>query len=131
MVKKILLIEDDLITIDLYKNILKGAGFAVETLKFGKEGLELMTKIKEGKKEKPDLVLLDLILPDINGMEILEKAKKEKETKNIPFIILTNYIGKETKEMGEKLKTEYVVKTDVTPKELVRIINKHLKNKFR
>jgi CheY-like chemotaxis protein len=128
---KILLVEDDPSSITIYEKILKKSGFTVETMMFGKEGLELMAKIKEGKKEKPDLVLLDLILPDMNGIKILKEAKKEKETKNIPFIILTNYIGKETKEMGEKFGAEYVVKTDVTPRELIKKINKHLKNKSR
>jgi DNA-binding response OmpR family regulator len=129
MKPKILLIEDDRSSIAIYEKILEKAGFNVKTLMSGKEGLEVMAKIKEGKKEKPALVLLDLILPDINGIKILEEAKKEKETKDIHFMILTNYIDPEIKEMGEKLGTEYIVKTNVAPKELIKKINKHLRNK--
>jgi len=125
--QKILLIEDDLVTIGIYENILKNVGFEVETFMFGEEGLARLKEIKEGKQEKPDLVLLDLILPDINGMEVLEKAKNEKETKDIPFLILTNYIGKGIKEMVEKFGAEYVVKTNATPRELIKKINKHFK----
>lgn len=67
---KILLVEDDLPTIDIYEEILKKSGFDIETLKWGKDAFELLERIKEGKEKKPGLILLDLILPDVNGVEI-------------------------------------------------------------
>lgn len=128
MKPKILLIEDDMAAIDIYEKVLKKAGFLIEALRMGAEGLERLTEIKEGKKEKPDLVLLDLILPDIDGIKILEKAKKEKETKDIPFLVLTNYIGSNTKKLVEKIGAEkYIVKTNVTPLQLVRFVKKYSK----
>lgn len=128
MKPKILLIEDDMAAIDIYEKVLKKAGFLVEALRMGAEGLERLTEIKEGKKEKPDLVLLDLILPDIDGIKILEKAKKEKETKDIPFLVLTNYIGSNTKKLVEEIGAEkYIVKTSVTPLQLVKFVKKYSK----
>lgn len=128
MKPKILLIEDDMAAIDIYEKVLKKAGFHIEALRMGVEGLERLTEIKEGKKEKPDLVLLDLILPDIDGIKILEKAKKEKETKDIPFLVLTNYIGSNTNKLVEKIGAEkYIVKTSVTPLQLVRFVKKYSK----
>lgn len=132
MKPKILLIEDETMAIEIYESVLKRAGFNVDTLMLGKDALERLNEIKEGKKEKPDLVLLDLILPDANGMDILETAKKEKETKDIPFFILTNYVALETKRVGKKLGAEKcIVKTDITPAELIMTIKKHLREKSR
>jgi len=129
MKAKILLIEDEVSAIMIYEKVLRKAGFQVETLMFGQEALAELREIKEGKKEKPDLVLLDLILPDINGMEVLKKAKKEKEVKDIPFVILTNYSDPKIKKMGEKLGAkEYIVKTNITPEEIVMIVKKYLKS---
>ena len=128
MAKKILLIEDEDEQIELYSDALNLAGFEVETIKWGYKALESIEKIKEGKMEKPDLVLLDLVLLDINGIEILEKARGEEETKDIPFFILTNFTDPELKEIGEKLKVEkYIVKTDVTPLQLAKIIKEWFK----
>lgn len=130
MRKKILLIEDDLPTVEIYEDVLKKAGFETETFKWGKKGLERLEEIKEGKKEKPDLILLDLILPDINGIEILEKAKKEEKLKDIPFFVLTNYGDPELEKESWRLGIEkYIVKTNYTPSQLVKIIKDWFKNK--
>jgi len=83
--KKILLIEDEPRQIEIYEKVIGEAGFEIESLKWGKEGLERLEEIKTKKKETPDLILLDLILPDINGIAILEKAKAEPQLKDIPF----------------------------------------------
>ena len=132
MKSKILLIEDEFTAIKIYEGVLKRAGFNVDTLMLGKDALERLNKIKKGKKEKPDLVLLDLILPDVNGIEVLKRAKKEKETKDIPFFILTNYVDMETKKVGEKIGVEkYIVKTDITPAELIMTIKKTFKRKIQ
>lgn len=121
--RKILLIEDDPPTVEIYKEILKKAKFEVEVLEWGKDGLAVLDAIKDGKKEKPDLVLLDLILPDINGMEILRKAKKDEKLKSIPFFVLTNYSDARSEKESLQLGAEkYIVKANYTPSQIVRII---------
>jgi len=128
MAKKILLIEDDPRQIEIYEKAIGEAGFEIESLKWGKDGLERLEEIKTKKKRKPDLILLDLILPDINGILILEKAKLDPELKDIPFFILTNYSDPELEKMGKELGAEkHIIKTDVTPSQLVKIIKEWFK----
>jgi len=130
MIKKILLIEDDPPTIDLYQEMLKKENFEVENLTWGQQGLDKLKEIKENKKEKPDLVLLDLILPDINGIEILKEAKNDKETRNIPFFVLTNYTDPELEKESWKLGAEkYIVKANYTPSQLVKVIKEWLEKR--
>ena len=127
MAKKILLIEDDLPTIDVYETVLKKAGFGIETIRWGEEALNKVRKIKEGKTERPDLVLLDLILPDINGIRVLEEIRNYEETKDIPVFVLTNYADERLEKMGYNLKAEkYLLKTEFNPRELVEIIKEQL-----
>ena len=123
MPKKILLIEDDLCIIDIYETVLKKAGFEVETLKYGHQAQKRLNEIKEGKKEKPDLILLDLILPDINGIEILKQSRAERGIAHIPFFILTNYTNPDLERISRKFKAEkYILKTDIIPSQLVKEI---------
>lgn len=125
--KKIILIEDDLSTIDIYQTILKKYGFEVEVFTTGRQALKKLKQIREKKTSRPDLFLIDLILPDMNGIELLEKIKACKETKNITCFILTNYSNKELKEAGFALQAErYILKADYTPRELAEIIKKDL-----
>lgn len=130
MKKEILLIEDESNLVEIYENILKQVGFEVKTLKYGKEGIKKLEQIKAKKTKKPDLVLLDLILPDINGIEILKKAKTDKETKDIPFFVLSNYSDPELEKLSKEFRVEkYIIKTDVTPIQLAKIIKEWFENK--
>jgi len=123
MPKKILLVEDDSYIIDIYSTVLKKAGFKVEISKSSKDAMEKLEKVAKGAEEKPDLVLLDLVLPDINGIEVLKKARLQKGIDNIPFFILTNYTNPNLKIIGKKLKVEkYILKTDPIPSQLVKKI---------
>lgn len=128
--RKILFIEDDLTAIEVYEDALKKAGFDIESLQWGRDGLARLEEIKEGKKEKPDLILLDLILPDINGLEILKKAKEDKDLKEIPFIVLTNYgdpkLEQECRKVGIE---EHIDKTEATPSQLAETIKNWFKNR--
>ena len=127
MKKTILFIEDDLPTIDVYKTALEKAGFDVDPMLLGEEAVRKIKEIEQGKAKKPDLVLLDLALPDINGIEVLEEIRKQKKTKDMLVFILTNYTNKELEEKGLFLKAEkYLLKTDYTPRELVELIKKEL-----
>jgi CheY-like chemotaxis protein len=129
MPKKILLIEDDSCIIDIYSTVLKKAGFEVEISKCSKDAIERLEKISNGAEERPDLVLLDLVLPDINGIEVLKKARLQKGIDDIPFFILTNYTNPDLKIVSKKLKVEkYILKTDLIPSQLVKEIKDWFKN---
>jgi len=131
MKKRILLIEDDPETIDIYTIALQDiAHFKIEVIDFGYKALEWIKKLKEGNAKKPDLVLLDLILPDMNGLDILKEMKKVKETKDIPVFILTNYSSNQLRMLGFKLGSEeYLTKTKYPPSKLIPLIKERLKEK--
>ena len=125
---KILIIEDDISIIRLYKEIFKMAGLNIEILDTGKKGIERLREIREGKKEKPDLILLDLILPDMNGISILKEAKKYPETKDIKIFALTNYSNPETnQELIKEGIDKILIKAQYSLKELINIIKENLK----
>jgi len=131
MPKTILLIEDDLATIDVYTIALKKAGFEVEVINLGNEAIEKIKEIAEQKAKKPALVLLDLLLPDVNGIEVFKVIREQKETKDIPVFVLTNYSDDELKKKSQELKAEeYITKADYGPKEIVKMVKEKLKNQF-
>jgi len=132
MAKKILLIEDEPMHIEIYEDALKKAGFEVETIDLGYKAIERIKEMKGKKAKKPDLVLVDLVLPDISGLEVLEEMRKYEETKDIPSFILTNYTDREIKEYGlkELAAEKYIVKIENTPSQIVEIIKKRLKINF-
>jgi CheY-like chemotaxis protein len=125
---KILLIEDDLPTIDIYEEILRKSNFIVETINWAKGAFQALEEMRKGKREKPDLVLLDLILPDINGIEILRKAKETDGLKDIPFFILTNYTDPQLENESKTLNAEkYIIKSNLVPSQLIKIIKEWFK----
>ena len=114
---KILIVEDDRFLRELIARKLKNEGYEVVEAVDGEEGLK---KIKE---EKPDLVLLDLILPGIDGFEVLTKAKEDPITAQIPVIILSNLGQREEIERGLKLGAiDYLIKAHFTPGEIIEKI---------
>ncbi|MDD5606325.1 MAG: response regulator [Candidatus Pacebacteria bacterium] len=116
--KSILLIEDDPFLSNIYVIKLEEAGFNVNALLSGKEAL------KEIEEKRPDLILLDIVLPDISGWEILEQIKKNPEIKS-KIMILSNLGQKEDKEKGLKMGADYyLIKAYYTPTELVEEIKK-------
>ena len=120
--KKILLIEDEKILAEMYRDKFTQAGFEVFLAFESREGLEL------AKKEKPDLIVLDILLPRKNGVSFLKEWKEDPRISKIPVVALSNYDHPETRkkalELGAK---EYIIKTDYTPKEIVEKIKQYLK----
>ncbi len=114
MPEKILIIEDDKFLRELISRKLIKEGYEVEEAIDGEEGLK---KIKEGK---PDLVLLDLILPGLDGFEVLTKTKEDPKLAQIPIIILSNLGQKDDVEKGLKLgAVDYLIKAHFTPGEII------------
>ncbi len=115
---KILVIDDDPTAIELIELILETEGYEVIKTYDGKEGFELITK------EKPDLVILDLIMPEISGFNIAYQMRQNPETKNIPIIILTSMeIDDQTREKMEGFVTTIMSKQKFTKKDLLKEIN--------
>lgn len=120
MAKKILIIEDDKFLRELIARKLSDEGFEALEAIDGEEG------IKKIKEEKPDLILLDLILPSIDGFEVLSRMKEESNT--IPVIILSNLGQKEEVEKGLKMgAVDYLIKAHFTPGEIIEKIKNILK----
>ena len=118
---KVLIIEDDKFLRELINRKLQSKNFETVLAIDGETGLDLIIK------ENPDIVLLDLILPGINGFEVLTKVKKNEKTKNIPVIILSNLGQKDDIEKGMGIgATDYLVKAHFTPSEIVEKINQIL-----
>jgi len=121
--KKILIIEDEKILSDMYTEKLYREGFKIVSATTSSEGLRL------AKKEKPELILLDILLPKENGISFLEKLRKNPKTANIKVLVFSNYDDPETKKKAKNLGVEnYLIKTNYTPKEMVERIREYLKN---
>lgn len=114
MAKKILLVEDEEIVIDLLQRKLTSEGYKVLVAKDGEEGLKMM------KEAKPDLVLLDIIMPKKGGFEVMEEMQEDPELKKIPVVIISNS-GQpveldRAKELGAK---DWLIKTQFDPQEVI------------
>jgi DNA-binding response OmpR family regulator len=115
--KKILLVEDDEFLAELYATKLNLEGFEVFLAVDGEKGLRMI------KEKNPDLVLLDIILPKMDGFEILKNMKISKDLKNIPVILLTNLSQKDEVKKGLELgANDYLIKAHFMPSEVVKKI---------
>ncbi len=122
MANKILVIEDDKFLRELIVKKLVKEGYETVEAIDGEEG------IKKIKSEKPDLILLDLILPGIDGFEVLSKMKEDTMVSSTPVIILSNLGQKEDVEKGLKLgAVDYLIKAHFTPGEIIEKIRANLK----
>ena len=111
---KVLIVEDDRFLRELLIRKLEGQGFIIST---AVEGKEVLSKVKE---ELPQLILLDLILPGIDGFEVLKQIKEDSQINKIPVIILSNLGQQEEVEKGLKLgAADYLVKAHFTPDEII------------
>ncbi|MBZ9569591.1 response regulator [Patescibacteria group bacterium] len=119
--KQILLVEDDPFVIDIYTTKLKEAGFFIEIAEDGEEALR---KIKE---KKPDLLVLDIVLPNIDGWELLEKIRTELGFEDLKVVVLSNLSQKSEVEKSLKFGViKYFIKAHFTPSEVVEEIKKIL-----
>jgi DNA-binding response OmpR family regulator len=120
--KKILIIEDEKILSEMYK------------FKFSKEGYQVLSvmEVEEGlslaKSEKPDLIILDILLPKESGIGFLEKRKDIEEIAGIPLIVLSNFDDNETKAKAFALGADdYLIKSNYNPQDILNKINSYLK----
>jgi DNA-binding response OmpR family regulator len=119
---KILVVEDEASLLDLYQVKLLQEGYEVFVAKNGEEGFDL------AKEYIPDLVLLDILMPDVDGYAMLKKVKDDPKTKKVPVIIFSNLSQKEEIEKGLRLGArDFIIKTSVTPGELAVKVKEYLK----
>ena len=123
MATKIAIIEDDQAISQMYRFKFEAEGFEVETAENGKLGLEL------AKSMQPDIILLDLMMPEMNGDEMLALLRKTTWGKNIKVVILTNKgeqeIPPEVKSLGV---SAVILKADMTPRQVAELVQKKLKD---
>lgn len=120
--KKIILIEDDHFLVRALSLKFAKSNFELIVIENGTEALDSI------RKEMPQIVFLDIMLPHKSGFEILEEMKKDEKLKNIPVLILTNLRQDEEVKHGLSLgASEYLVKIDVGLDEIVERVNKYLK----
>ncbi|OGZ18011.1 MAG: hypothetical protein A2V72_02000 [Candidatus Nealsonbacteria bacterium RBG_13_37_56] len=121
MAKKILIVEDEEVLINVLKRKLVSEGYDVSTAKNGNEGLIKM------KKEKPDLILLDIIMPEKGGFEVMEEMGEDEELKDIPIIIISNSGQPFEIERAEKLGADdWLIKTEFDPQEVLDKVIKQI-----
>lgn len=117
----VLLVEDDAFLANIYKTKFEMEGFKVSSSEDGESGL------KDAKKKKPDIILLDILLPKMDGFAVLQELKKDDSVKKIPVILLTNLGQKDDVEKGLELgAADYLIKAHFKPSETVEKVKKVL-----
>lgn len=119
---KVVLIEDDGLILRMYEKKLVLDGYQLFTATNGKDGLDLIAK------EKPSLILCDVMMPQMNGFEVLKAAKANPETANIPFIMLTNLSDQaEAEKAIEAGAVTYLIKSNIVPADVIAKVKEVLK----
>lgn len=121
--KIILVIEDDKILLDFYKNMFSLNGINVFFAKDGEQGLKMINEIN------PDVVVLDILMPKLDGVEILKRMRADEKTKSIPVLILTNYENYRDKVEPYGV-VDYLIKSDTEAKEVVRRVLEVLRGRL-
>lgn len=121
---KILLVEDDLFLVSMYSTKFEMLNYEVVSATNGEDGL------KKAKECAPHIILLDILLPAMNGFDVLQKLKSESSTKEIPVILLTNLNQKDELDKGRKLGADdYLIKAHYLPSEVVDKIEEVLRRR--
>lgn len=114
---RILIVEDDVLLSRMYVTIFTSKNYEVETAIDGQDALD------KARTKKPSLILLDVMMPKLNGMEVLQKLKADPALKDIPVIILTNLAGDSDVQTALQLgAVRYIIKSEHKPKEVEEIV---------
>ena len=125
--EKVFLVEDDKALVELYSSVFESEKIPAEVFTFGQPALEKIKEIQDKKSEKPSLFVIDLILPDANGIDILKAIKTSEETKGIPVFILSNYSSPEMPKDGGIKPDKFILKTSISPTELAGLVKEAIK----
>ncbi len=119
---KILIVEDDELVARMYQQAFSASGLEVEAAVNGREGL------RKAEASTPDLILLDIMMPEMNGLEVLTALKQNEDLKAVPVIMLTNLSGTQDAQKAKELGAlDYLVKSALKPREVVEKVKKILK----
>ena len=117
--KKLIIIEDEETLLNLLDKKLNQEGYSVDIARDGEEGLEKI------KNNKPDLILLDIVMPKMGGFEVMEILRKDEELSKIPIIIISNSGQPVELDRAKKLGVvDWLIKTDFDPQEVVDKVKK-------
>lgn len=112
---KVLIIEDDVLVSRMYQKVFSFEGLDVEVANDGAMGIE------KAKNLKPNLIICDVMMPRMNGLQVLDKLKSDSETKDIPIIMLTNLSGTQDAQKAlSKGAIAYMVKSEYKPREVAK-----------
>lgn len=118
---KICIVDDESLIIDMYRIKLEANGFKVVSAVDGADGFDVI------KNERPDLALVDIIMPNNDGFQLIEKLKNNQNLRKIPIIVLTNLDGPEIREKASRLGVLFfLVKPHFMPSQVVKIIKEAL-----
>lgn len=121
--KKILIVEDEKILAEMYRDKFSQAGFKTLLANSAEEGFRATLK------EKPDLILLDILLPRGNGISFLKKLRKDKKTSKTLVVAFSNFDDPDTKKEAFNLGVkDYLIKTSYTPQEIIEKIKSYLRD---
>lgn len=122
---KILIVDDEKLLLDLYHDILVENGFEVIMTTNSKEGIEL------AKREIPDIILLDILMPEMNGFDVAKILKSDDTMKNIPIYLLTNLPEESSSEKAKELGVAgYMMKAMTEPSKLAEEM-KNIQNQLK
>jgi len=118
---KVLIVEDNPLVSRMYQTVFEFEGFEVDMARDGEEGLAKL------KKHLPKMVLLDIMMPKMTGIDVLKDIKANPRTKNIPVVVLTNLSAMKDAEKALSLgAVKYIVKSQTKPKDIVKQIKQIL-----
>ncbi|OGY58236.1 MAG: hypothetical protein A3E61_01805 [Candidatus Colwellbacteria bacterium RIFCSPHIGHO2_12_FULL_43_12] len=123
----LLFVEDEPDIVELYKIAFEAEGFVVESAVNGQDALDKLKQYSIEDVSRPTVMILDILLPDISGMDILKEVRKNKLFDNTPVIMFTNYSSdKIREEIAQIPNARYLLKMEVSPAQLVSIIKEML-----
>lgn len=118
---KILIVEDDPLMLRMYQKIFSFEGYEVVTAIDGEEGLQ------KARQENPTLILLDIMMPKMNGLQVLEELKSDPSTSKIPMVMLTNLAGTQDAETAlSKGAVKYIIKSEYEPRQVADMVKEVL-----
>jgi DNA-binding response OmpR family regulator len=121
---KVAIIEDDMAIVQMYRTKFESEGYDVATAPDGQAGLDLIEKIE------PDIVLLDLMMPNMNGLEMLKQLRSQAGGRDMKVVVLTNMGDTETATKVYKMAADdYIVKAEMTPKQVAERVKALLAKK--